>query len=226
RRRARDGRAGPRPAPHARAARLGAYHPAAPLHAHERGVGDGATPVRHAARGYGFRSVAPAHTRPAGYLPRPYCPASASKGAGQERFGRTDAMTGVGRGHGIVAAIVSAIVATGLAAQQPPVVPQAPLQVTLQEAVRRALDVQPAMVQARGDQRNAGAGQLSAAGAFLPTITASGSSNLASPNRYNTSTGQVVTSSGTSYSGSLGLSIDLFDGFRRFANKSAASATA
>jgi len=61
------------------------------------------------------------------------------------------------RGHGIVAAVVSAIVATELAAQQAPVVPQAPLQVTLQEAVRRALDVQPAMVQARGTQRNAGA---------------------------------------------------------------------
>src|SRR2546429_900991 len=171
RRRAPDGRAGPRPASHAPAARLGAYHPAAPLHAHERGVGDGATPVRHAARGYGFRSVAPAHARPAGYLPRPYCPASASTGAGQERFGRTDAMTGVGRGHGIVAAVVSAIVATGLAAQQAPVVPQAALQITLQEAVRRALDVQPAMVQARGDQRNAGASGRSAGGAFLPSIT-------------------------------------------------------
>src|SRR5438876_3183714 len=131
----------------------------------------------------------------------------------------------------VLAGIVSALCATGggarrLIAQQAPVVPQAPLEITLQEAVRRALDVQPAMVQARGDQRNAGAGQLSAAGAFLPTITASGSSNLASPNRYNSSTGQVVTSSGTSYSGSLGLSIDLFDGFRRFANKSATSATA
>ena len=133
-------------------------------------------------------------------------------------------MTGVRQA---VAGIVSALVATGLAAQQPPVVPQAPLEVTLQEAVRRALDVQPAMVQARGDQRNAGAGQLSAAGAFLPTITASGSSNLSSANRYNTQTGQLVTQpSNTAYSGSLGLTLDLFDGFRRFANKSAASATA
>src|SRR6266487_1198869 len=225
RRRAPDGRAGPRPASHARAARLGACHPAAPLHAHERGVGDGATPVRHAARGHGFRGVAPAHPRPAGYLPRPYCPASASKGAGQERFGRTDEMTGVEKG--IVTAVVSAIVATGLAAQQPPVVPQTPLEVTLQEAVRRALDVQPAMVQARGNQRNAGAGQLSAAGAFLPSVIASGGSSLTSANRYNSQTGQLVNlRSNTAYSGSLGLSLDLFDGFRRFANKSAASATA
>src|SRR2546430_15339217 len=224
RRRAPDGRAGPRPASHARAARLGAQHPAAPVHGHERGVGDGGTPVRHAARGYGFRSDPPAHTRAAGYVPRPYCPASASKGAGQERFGRTDAMMDVGRGHGIVAAVVSAIVATGVAAQQPPVVPQTPLEVTLQEAVRRALDVQPAMVQARGNQRNAGAGQLSAAGAFLPSVTASGGSSLTSANRYNAQTGQLVNlRSNTAYSGSLGLSLDLFDGFRRFANKSAES---
>src|SRR5256884_1816413 len=136
-------------------------------------------------------------------------------------------MMDVGRGHGIVAAVVSAIVATGVAAQQPPVVPQTPLEVTLQEAVRRALDVQPAMVQARGNQRNAGAGQLSAAGAFLPSVTASGGSSLTSANRYNSQTGQLVNQpSNTAYSGSLGLSLDLFDGFRRFANKSAASATA
>jgi outer membrane protein len=100
------------------------------------------------------------------------------------------------------------------------------LEVTLAEAVRRALDVQPAIVQARGDVRNAGAGQRAASGAFLPTITASGSSNLASANRYNPSTGQIVTTpSNTSYSGSLGLSLDLFDGFQRLASKRVAAAT-
>src|SRR6266487_2949389 len=222
RRRAPDGRAGPRPASHARAARLGACHPAAPLHAHERGVGDGATPVRHAARGHGFRGVAPAHPRPAGCLPRPYCPASASKGAGQERFGRTDEMTRVEKG--IVTAVVSAIVATGLAAQQPPVVPQAPLQVTLQEAVRRALDVQPAMVQARGDQRNAGASSRSAFGAFLPTVTTGASAARSNVGRIDPTTGRPVPPD-YSYTGSLNLSLQLFDGFQRFANLKAASAT-
>src|SRR5256884_898966 len=224
RRRAPDGRAGPRPASHAPAARLGAYHPAAPLHAHERGVGDGATPVRHAARGYGFRSVAPAHARPAGYLPRPYCPASASTGAGQERFGRTDAMTGVGRGHGIVAAVVSAIVATGLAAQQAPVVPQAALQITLQEAVRRALDVQPAMVQARGDQRNAGASGRSAWGAFLPSITTNASATRSSGERFDPAS-TLRLPPGYAYTGGLSANLVLFDGFSRFANLRAASAT-
>jgi len=72
-------------------------------------------------------------------------------------------MTGVRQGIG--AGLVWAFLATGLTGQQAPVVPQAPLEVTLQEAVRRALDVQPAMEQARGNQRNAGASGRSAWGA-------------------------------------------------------------
>src|SRR2546430_8904893 len=211
RRRAPDGRAGPRPASHAPAARLGAYHPAAPLHAHERGVGDGATPVRHAARGHGFRGVAPAHPRAAGYLPRPYCPASASKGAGQERFGRTDEMTGVE--NGIVTAVVSAIVATGLAAQQPPVVPQAPLQVTLQEAVRRALDVQPLVIQARGAVSSAGWQKRAAYGAFLPSVVLNSSAF-----RQNTASfvNGFLASAGTyQYNSGVTASLDLFTGFSR-----------
>src|SRR5256886_1347464 len=131
--------------------------------------------------------------------------------------------------RGVLAGIVWALVARGggLAAQQKPAAGQpAQLQVSLAEAVRRALDVQPSIVQARGDVRTAGADQRSAAGAFLPTITASGSANLASPSRYNAATGQIVTvPSNTSYSGSLGLSLDLFDGFQRLANKRAAAAT-
>jgi len=129
--------------------------------------------------------------------------------------------------RGVVAAIVSAFVSTGVAAQQKPAAGQpAQLQVSLAEAVRRALDVQPALVQARGDQRNAGAIERAAVGAFLPSISIGGSSNKASANRYNSATGQIVTvPSNTSYFGSVGASIDLFDGFRRFATKSAASAS-
>ena len=81
---------------------------------------------------------------------------------------------------------VSAALALGV----PPALAGQRLEVTLPEAVRRALDVQPAMVQARGHQRNAGAGQRAAFGAFLPTITAGGSSSLASANRYNSLTGR------------------------------------
>ena len=116
------------------------------------------------------------------------------------------------------AALVLAALPAPAAAQQ--------VDLTLAEAVRRALEVQPAIVQARGDQRNASAGQRSAIGAFLPTISLGGSSNNASSNRYNASTGQIVTvPSNTSYSGSLALSLDLFQGFRRLGNMRAAAAT-
>jgi len=129
----------------------------------------------------------------------------------------------------VLAGVVAALVSTGVAAQQQPApAPAQPaqLQVSLAEAVRRALDVQPAVVQARGDQRNAGASERAAVGAFLPSISFGGSSNKASANRYNSATGQIVTvPSNTSYFGSVGASVDLFDGFRRFATKSAASAS-
>src|SRR2546430_9962137 len=130
--------------------------------------------------------------------------------------------------RGVVAGIVSAFVSTGVAAQQKPAAGQpAQLQVSRAEPVRRAHDVQPALVQAGGDRRNAGAIERAAVGAFLPSISIGGSSNKPSANRYNSATGQIVTvPSNTSYFGSVGASIDLFDGFRRFANASATSATA
>src|SRR3989475_9859250 len=75
--------------------------------------------------------------------------------------------------RGVLAGIVSALVATGggLAAQQRPAAGlPAQLQVSLAEAVRRALDVQPAMGRARGDATNAGWQKRGAGGAFPPTV--------------------------------------------------------
>jgi len=108
---------------------------------------------------------------------------------------------------------VSAIVATGLAAQQPPVTPQAPLQVTLQEAVRRALDVQPAVVQARGAVSSAGWQKRAAYGAFLPTVIFNSSAF-----RQNTASfvNGFLASAGTyQYNSGVTASLDLFTGFRR-----------
>lgn len=90
-------------------------------------------------------------------------------------------------------------------------------EVTLAEAVQRALDVQPAMVQARGDARTSGAGHRSALGAFLPTVTTSASatrSNQAFRIQGDTTTYPPIYT----YSGGLTASLDLFDGFRRFAD--------
>src|SRR5947208_3961237 len=119
-------------------------------------------------------------------------------------------------GRGLLAGVLTILFAAPAAAQQ--------VEVTLQDAVRRALDVQPAMVQARGNQRNAGASSRSAFGAFLPSVTTGASAARSNVGRIDATTGRPVPSE-YSYTGSLNLSLQLFDGFQRFANLKAASAT-
>ncbi|HKE91050.1 MAG TPA: TolC family protein, partial [Gemmatimonadales bacterium] len=101
------------------------------------------------------------------------------------------------------------------------------LEVTLDEAIRRALDVQPAIIQARGARRNAGASQRAAFGAFLPSLSLTGGSAHASGNRFNSATNQIVSGpTSTSYTGGISLNLTLFDGFARFATSNAAAAAA
>src|SRR5439155_27147538 len=114
---------------------------------------------------------------------------------------------------------------TPLAAQQP-AVGGSPQAVTLQEAVRRALQVQPAMVQAQGTLRNAHLSMLASNGEFLPTISTGGSWSRAGGTRFNSQTSQIVTTpTASSYSGSISASVDLFTGFRRLADRRASAAT-
>jgi outer membrane protein len=107
--------------------------------------------------------------------------------------------------------------------QQPDSLPAATIQVSLDEAVRRALAVQPAMVQAEGDRRNTGASMRSAFGAFLPTFTSNASASRSNQGRIDFTTGQPIPPQYT-YTVGLSASLDLFDGFRRLANVRAASA--
>src|SRR6266576_3573884 len=120
---------------------------------------------------------------------------------------------------GILAA-VCATTAVAQQAQQPAAARQ--YEVTLKEAIERSLDVQPAIIQAQGDQRNAGASKRSAYGAFIPTVTVGASSSHRNNSGVDPQTGRPVPP--TSYSGNFSASLDLFDGFRRFANVKAASA--
>src|SRR5437870_6953047 len=129
--------------------------------------------------------------------------------------------------RGVLAGIVWALVARGggLAAQQKPAAGQpAQLQVSLAEAVRRALDVQPAMVRARGDATNAGWQKRGAFGAFLPTITLA--STASRQNAQSVGGIGVEVQPGTyTYSSGVTASVDLFTGFRRLANYRNADAT-
>jgi outer membrane protein TolC len=106
--------------------------------------------------------------------------------------------------------------------------PAAPtqLEVTLNEAIQRSLSVQPAMEQARGDQRNAGASMRSAYGAFLPSVSVGAGAAYGNSARVDNATGQAVPGGGDyTYTGSLSASLEVFDGFRRFADLKARSAT-
>ena len=117
------------------------------------------------------------------------------------------------------------VLSAPLAAQQPAPSQEAPVEVTLSQAIDRALQVQPAMVQARGDVRNAGMGQWAANGEFLPTVTTGGSYARAGGTRLNSQTNQIVSAPPTTtFQGSISASLDLFRGFRRLGDRSAASA--
>lgn len=122
-----------------------------------------------------------------------------------------------------IAGFVSLGHATALAAQQTAPTPAGQLQVSLADAVRRALDVQPDMVQAQGDARNAGASGRSAWGAFLPTVSTSASASRSNTAHFREGTTDPLPAV-YSYSGGLSASLDLFDGFRRLANLRATSA--
>jgi len=118
----------------------------------------------------------------------------------------------------VVGGILLGMLAVPAAAQQ--------AAVTLPEAIQRALRVQPAMVQARGDQRNAGAAMRASIGSYLPTLSTNGSSQRNGGTRFNSTTGQIVTApASTSFNGGLSASVELFDGFRRLADVRASHAT-
>src|SRR5262245_41118203 len=101
--------------------------------------------------------------------------------------------------------------------------------VTLADAIRLSEKVQPGMVQARSDITTAAARKRNAWGSYLPTISASASGSeffSEGTDRVDPVTGQIQTGNSTSRSlnTSLSGSIDLFTGFRRGAEMSAARA--
>ncbi len=116
--------------------------------------------------------------------------------------------------HTVITALVSAGLAGGLAAQQ--AAPPAQLQVSLMEAVRRALEVQPSVVAARGAVSSAGWQKRAAGGALLPSVSVNSSAF-----RQNTESffnGFLVSAGTYQYSTGLSASLDLFTGFRRLAD--------
>ena len=114
------------------------------------------------------------------------------------------------------ASVLMLVLAGSAAAQQ--------VEVTLPDALQRALLVQPAMVQAQGSVRTANAQMLANSGSFLPTVTVSGGSSRSGGSQIVGN--QIVPAPArTSFSGTLQANLDLFTGFRRLASRRAADAS-
>jgi outer membrane protein len=123
---------------------------------------------------------------------------------------------------------VAVLLALGLAGVSPALHGQERA-VTLADAIRLSERVQPTVVQAAGDIQTAAAQRRSAWGSYLPTLSATSSASTFSsegPSRVDPVTGQLLSgnSSNRSLNTSLSASVDLFTGFRRGAEMSAARA--
>jgi outer membrane protein len=116
--------------------------------------------------------------------------------------------------RGVLAPLLCAALAAPAAAQQ--------VDVTLADAISRALTAQPAMVSSLGDLRNANASKRSAWGALLPSLNMSASALNSSTGRIDPGTG--LPQPANSYSGTLSASLNLFDGFNRIFNVKASTA--
>lgn len=125
-------------------------------------------------------------------------------------------------------ALFGFLITGGARAQVPAPAPDTTVAaMTLDDAIQRALAIQPVMVQATGVERNASSALRSARGAFLPSLSVGGSASTNSSNRFNNVTGQIVNvPSSTSYSTSLSATFNIFEGFARTATMNAARATA
>lgn len=117
--------------------------------------------------------------------------------------------------RGAIAPLLCAALVAPAAAQQ--------VDVTLADAIQRALAAQPAMVQSYGSVRNAAATKRGAWAAFLPSVGVSGSYNNSTTIRVDNQTGQAQPPN--SYTGTFSASLNLFDGFNRIFNVRASAAS-
>lgn len=96
--------------------------------------------------------------------------------------------------------------------------------VTLDEAIIRALETLPSMVQARGAIETAHATKLQTWGGWLPTVSASAGNSINSSTRFDERTQTTISGSSSSYSGGISANMTLFDGLSRFADHRIANA--
>jgi outer membrane protein len=119
---------------------------------------------------------------------------------------------------GWLATVVAAAVPAGVAAQEPPPVAAT---ITLDQAIGLSLERDPAAVAADVAVTTAGANQMQARGALLPSLAVNTSYANSSNQRFDQATGQLVSES---YAAQLTAGYDLFQGGRRLAELRVAGA--
>jgi outer membrane protein TolC len=132
---------------------------------------------------------------------------------------------GLTLGAAALAGTVGPLTAQAAPAASPPTV-------TLDDAVKAALEHHPQVVRAEGSVRTAAAAEKSALGAYLPTLSLSTNGSLSSSTQFGTQTGELGTTSTSSltggvrdsYSAGLSASWDVYTGGRRGAEKDQAAA--
>lgn len=100
--------------------------------------------------------------------------------------------------------------------------------VRLQEAIDMAMKNAPAAVQAAGLDRNANASRRQAVAAYIPTLNLTAGSGRTQGTTINNFNGQLTSLSGNpwSYNNGLAMSLELFDGGRRWSEINRIKATA
>lgn len=96
--------------------------------------------------------------------------------------------------------------------------------VTLEEAVQRAIQRSPTIMQGVASVSGAEQSRRTAYGAFLPSVSARSGASLSSSTRFDEDTNRLVSGSSDSYNASLSASYDLFSGGRKFADLRASRA--
>ena len=94
------------------------------------------------------------------------------------------------------------------------------VQITLQEAINRAVMVSPQIAQAEQSVLNARESKRTAVGSFLPTISTGSGMSVRSTDRFDPGTDRVVSGSANSYNANINARYNLFQGGQRFSELS------
>ncbi|MFL2545559.1 MAG: TolC family protein [Longimicrobiales bacterium] len=94
------------------------------------------------------------------------------------------------------------------------------VQVTLQDAIQRAVMVSPQIAQAEQNVIAANQSKRTAVGSFLPTISTGSGMSVRSTDRFDSNTDRIVSGSANSYNASLNARYNLFQGGQRFSELS------